>query len=48
VQRLWDGVQWLVEVDSQGFYDHIDHDIMVRQLQQKIADKRFVDLLNAM
>jgi group II intron reverse transcriptase/maturase len=48
VQRLWDGVQWLVEVDIQGFYDNIDHDIMIRLLQQKIDDKRFVDLIKAM
>jgi group II intron reverse transcriptase/maturase len=48
VQRLWDGVKWLVEVDIQGFYDNIDHDIMIRLLQQKIDDKRFVDLIKAM
>jgi RNA-directed DNA polymerase len=37
-----------VEVDLQGFYDHIDHDIMIRQWTQKIDDKRFVDLIKAM
>ena len=48
VQRLWDGVQWWGEVDLQGCEANIDPAIMVRQLHQKIDDKRFVDLIKAL
>jgi RNA-directed DNA polymerase len=44
----WDGVKWLVEVDIQGFFDNIDHDIMIKLLEKKIDDKRFIALIKAM
>jgi RNA-directed DNA polymerase len=44
----WDGVKWLVEVDIQGFYDNIDHDLLIKMLKKKIDDPRFIDLIQAM
>jgi group II intron reverse transcriptase/maturase len=41
----WDGIKWLVEVDIEGFFDNIDHEIMVQLLEKKIDDKRFIDLI---
>ena len=41
----WDGMKWLVEVDIKGFFDNIDHDVMVQLLEKKIDDKRFIDLI---
>jgi group II intron reverse transcriptase/maturase len=41
----WDGMKWLVEGDIEGFFDNIDHEVMVELLAKKIDDKRFIDLI---
>jgi group II intron reverse transcriptase/maturase len=41
----WDGIKWLVEMDIEGFFDNIDHEVMVELLEKKIDDKRFIDLI---
>jgi group II intron reverse transcriptase/maturase len=41
----WDGTKWLVEVDIEGFFDNIDHDLMIQMLEKKIDDKRFIALI---
>lgn len=41
----WDGVKWLVEVDIEGFFDNIDHEVMIQLLEKKIDDKRFIALI---
>jgi group II intron reverse transcriptase/maturase len=41
----WDGIKWLVEVDIEGFFDNIDHDVMIQVLKKKIDDKRFIALI---
>lgn len=35
-------VNWIVEVDIQGFFDHIDHPWMTRCLKERIADPNFL------
>jgi group II intron reverse transcriptase/maturase len=47
-QSCWDGTKWLVEMDIQGFYDNIDHDILVKLLEKKIDDKRFIKIIRSM
>ncbi|HET6343388.1 MAG TPA: reverse transcriptase domain-containing protein, partial [Myxococcota bacterium] len=34
--------QWCVEADIKGFFNHVDHRWLVRFLEHRIADKRFV------
>jgi group II intron reverse transcriptase/maturase len=41
----WNGVIWLVEVDIEGFFDNIDHEVMVQLLEKKIDDKRLIALI---
>jgi RNA-directed DNA polymerase len=41
----WTATKWLVEVDIEGFFDNIDHDLMTQMLEKKIDDKRFIDLI---
>jgi group II intron reverse transcriptase/maturase len=36
---------WVVEADIKGFFDNIDHEWMVRMLEQRIADKAFIGLI---
>ena len=46
ISDVWHGVKWLVEVDIKGFFDNIDHEIMMTLLARKIEDKRFLRLIN--
>jgi group II intron reverse transcriptase/maturase len=36
---------YVVEVDIRGFFEHIDHDWMVRMLEERIDDRRYVRLI---
>jgi RNA-directed DNA polymerase len=36
---------WIVEADIRSFYDNIDHDWMIRMLQERIDDKAFLHLI---
>jgi len=48
IQRTWTGVKWMVDVDVRGFFDNIDHQLLVALLEKKIADKRFNNLIKGM
>jgi RNA-directed DNA polymerase len=36
---------YIVEADIQGFYDHIDHDWLLKMLEQRIDDRAFLNLI---
>lgn len=38
-------VKWIVNVDVQSFYDSIDHKILLKLLEKKIDDPRFLKLI---
>ena len=40
------GIRWWVEGDIQGFFDHVNHDTMLRILNKRIADRRFLHLID--
>lgn len=42
---MYENVNWIVEADIKGFFDHVDHDILVRMLEIVIKDKDFIFLL---
>jgi len=48
IHAIWTGVKWLVDVDVVGFFDNIDHAILIRLLEKRIADKRFIALIRGM
>jgi group II intron reverse transcriptase/maturase len=48
IQHQWTGVKWLVNVDIADFYDHIDHQVLLNLLSDKIDDKRFIHLIRLM
>lgn len=48
IKHQWTGVKWLVKVDIAGFYDNIDHQVLVNLLSDKIDDKRFINLIRLM
>lgn len=48
IKNNWTGVKWFVDVDVVGFFDNIDHDILIRLLEKRIDDKRFINLVRGM
>ena len=47
IKDVWSGTKWFVEVDIEGYFDNIDHSIMMALLEKKIDDKRFLRLIDA-
>jgi len=45
VQRRYNRCIWFVEGDIKGFFDNIDHEVMVGILQKRIQDDRFIRLI---
>ena len=45
VQVNFTGVKWFVEGDIKGFFDNIDHDVMIHILAERIKDERFLRLI---
>jgi retron-type reverse transcriptase len=42
------GTKWFIEFDIKGYFDNIDHQILVRLLKKKIEDERFIALIGWM
>lgn len=45
IQTCFTGVKWFVEGDIKGFFDNIDHEVMVSILSERIKDERFLRLI---
>jgi Retron-type reverse transcriptase len=45
VQKTFSGVKWFVEGDIKGFFDNINHEILIDVLKERIADERFIRLI---
>ena len=45
VRKNFSGVKWFVEGDIKGFFDNINHDVMVEILSERIKDERFLRLI---
>jgi len=45
-QRLHRGrFRWVVDADIKGFFDHIDHEWLMKMLEQRINDRAFLGLI---
>jgi RNA-directed DNA polymerase len=45
-EALHDGKhRWVVEADIRGFFDHINHDWLVRMLEQRVADRGLIRII---
>lgn len=42
-----EGYTWVVEGDIKGFFDHVDHDILIRLVQKEVGDSRILRLIRA-
>jgi len=45
VQRECSGTKWFVEGDIQGFFDNINHKVLIDTLKERISDDRFIRLI---
>jgi group II intron reverse transcriptase/maturase len=45
IQKTFTGTKWFVEGDIKGFFDNINHDILIETLRARIADERFLRLV---
>ena len=45
IMEGFDGTRWFIEGDIKGFFDNIDHDIMIAILSERISDERFLRLI---
>jgi len=48
IRQHWTGIKWFIEFDIQGFFSNMDHGIMVKLLEKKIDDRRFIKLIKSM
>lgn len=45
IQKTFSGAKWFIEGDIKGFFDTIDHDVLVGILRERISDDRFIRLI---
>jgi RNA-directed DNA polymerase len=48
IKDRWNGVKWFIDIDIQGYYDNINHEILMDLLKKKIEDTQFLDLIRDM
>ena len=48
VKYGWTGVKWIIDMDVKGFFDNVDHQVMMRLLEKRIDDHKFLRLIKAM
>ena len=47
-QKRFSGIKWFIEFDIKGYFDNIDHQILVKLLTKRIDDERFITLIRWM
>ena len=45
IQNTFTGVKWFVEGDIKGYFDNIDHHILINILRKRIKDEAFIELI---
>lgn len=45
VSKTFNGAKWFIEGDIKGFFDNIDHEVLISILQERIDDDRFLRLI---
>lgn len=46
IQKSFSGAKWFIEGDIKGFFDNIDHKVMIGILSKRIKDEMFLRLIN--
>jgi group II intron reverse transcriptase/maturase len=45
IQKTFTGAKWFIEGDIKGFFDGIDHEVLINILKERISDERFLRLI---
>jgi group II intron reverse transcriptase/maturase len=45
IESTWQGTKWFIEFDIEGFFNNIDHKILMELLEKKIDDEKFLNLI---
>lgn len=45
IQKSFAGAKWVIEGDIKGFFDNIDHNVLISILRERISDERFLRLI---
>lgn len=45
IQKMFTGAKWFIEGDIKGFFDAINHDVLIDILKERISDERFLRLI---
>lgn len=45
IQKEFNGAKWFIEGDIKGFFDNINHDVLINTLRKRITDDRFLRLI---
>ena len=45
LQNTFIGAKWFIEGDIKGFFDNINHDVLIKAVQERIHDDRFIRLV---
>lgn len=46
IQKSRNCTKWFIESDIKGFFDNINHDVLINILKERIADERFIRLIS--
>jgi group II intron reverse transcriptase/maturase len=46
IKNTWKGLTWCIEGDIKGFFDHINHTVLLKLVSKKIDDRRFLLLIH--
>lgn len=47
-QYAKEGYDWVVDMDITAFFDHVNHDVLMRRLARETSDRRVLKLINRM
>lgn len=45
IQKGFTGTKWFIEGDIKGFFDNIDHNVLIAILSERISDEKFLRLI---
>ena len=45
ISKTFNGAKWFIEGDIKGFFDNINHDVLIEILRERISDERFIRLV---
>ena len=48
IQRVWQGTKWLIDIDITGYFNNMNHEVLMALLAKRIEDTQFLDLIRDM